>query len=68
MLIQQIGNVQAFQKRNTDASKGALADLKHQAVQNHNIFGALMEAAKVCSLGELTHALYEVGGQYRRSM
>ncbi len=65
---QQIGNVQAFQKRNADASKGALADLKHQAVQNHNIFEALMEAAKVCSLGELTHALYEVGGQYRRSM
>ena len=65
---QQIGNVKAFQERNADTTNKVLADLKHQAVQNHNIFEALMEAGKVCSLGELTHALYEVGGQYRRSM
>ena len=65
---QQISNVEAVRKRNEEASKTALADLQHQAVQNHNIFEALMEAGKVCSLGELTHALYEVGGQYRRSM
>ncbi len=65
---QQIANVAAVQQRNVDRSPAALDQLKHKAVQNHNIFEALMEAAKVCSLGQLTHALYEVGGQYRRSM
>jgi len=65
---QQISNVTAVQQRNADQSPAALDQLKHKAVQNHNIFEALMEAAKVCSLGQLTHALYEVGGQYRRSM
>jgi methylmalonyl-CoA mutase len=65
---QQIDNVEAFQQRNTAVSDQALSELKHTAVQNHNIFGALMDAAKVCSLGQLTHALYEVGGQYRRNM
>jgi methylmalonyl-CoA mutase len=38
------------------------------AVQNKNIFIELMEAAKVCSLGQITRALFEVGGQYRRNM
>ena len=46
----------------------ALAQLKQTAVQNGNIFEALMEAAKVCSLGQLSNALYAVGGQYRRNM
>ena len=65
---QQISNVRAFQKRNEDVTEAALEALKHTAVQNENIFEALMEAGKVCSLGEMTHALYEVGGQYRRNM
>lgn len=65
---QQINNVRAFQQRNADVSESALRDLKHTAVQNHNVFAALMEAAKVCSLGELSNALYHVGGQYRRNM
>lgn len=65
---QQIGNVRAFQQRNGSVSQEALTELKHTAVQNHNIFASLMDAAKVCSLGQLTHALYEVGGQYRRNM
>ncbi len=38
------------------------------AVENGNIFAELMEAVKVCSLGQITRALYEVGGQYRRNM
>ncbi|MFN5556613.1 MAG: methylmalonyl-CoA mutase, partial [Chryseotalea sp.] len=38
------------------------------AIQNKNIFAELMEACKVCSLGEITKALFEVGGQYRRNM
>ncbi|MCX6140888.1 MAG: methylmalonyl-CoA mutase family protein, partial [Candidatus Kapabacteria bacterium] len=65
---QQISNVRSVQTRNGDATANALVGLRHAAVQNKNIFGALMEAAKVCSLGQLTHALYEVGGQYRRNM
>lgn len=64
----QITNVKAFQRRNDADRDRVLADLKQTAVQNHNIFDALMSAAKTCSLGDLTHALYEVGGQYRRNM
>ncbi|MBB6325618.1 methylmalonyl-CoA mutase [Algoriphagus iocasae] len=45
-----------------------LKTLKLAAVKNENIFAELMEAAKYCSLGQITHALYEVGGQYRRNM
>lgn len=65
---QQISNVEAFRRRNDHVAPQALAELKSVAVRNGNIFDALMEAAKVCSLGQLTHALYDVGGQYRRSM
>jgi methylmalonyl-CoA mutase len=42
--------------------------VKRVSVANGNIFEALMEASKVCSLGQLSAALYQVGGQYRRSM
>ena len=42
--------------------------LKEVAVTNGNLFAELMETVKFCSLGEITHALYEVGGQYRRNM
>ena len=45
-----------------------LMSLKNAAVTNKNIFEQLMEASKYCSLGQITHALYEVGGQYRRNM
>ncbi|RPI69838.1 MAG: hypothetical protein EHM43_00360 [Ignavibacteriae bacterium] len=65
---QQIDNVRAFQQRNVADTPTALSELKHVSVQNHNIFASLMDAAKVCSIGQLTHALYEVGGQYRRNM
>jgi len=65
---QQIANLQAFWKRNEDRSAAALAALKAVAVANGNLFEALMETVKCCSLGQITHALYEVGGQYRRSM
>jgi methylmalonyl-CoA mutase len=52
------------------ASKTAstLENVQQAAVQNKNIFNELMEATKVCSLGEITKALFEVGGQYRRNM
>ena len=45
-----------------------LEDLQEVAIQNNNIFAALMEATKKCSLGQITRALFEVGGQYRRNM
>lgn len=65
---QQIQNLQAFWKRNEDKSASAIATLKQTARQNGNLFEALMETVKYCSLGQITHALYEVGGQYRRNM
>jgi methylmalonyl-CoA mutase len=65
---QQINNLRAFQKRNEKASTVKLEKLKNTAIRNGNLFAELMETVKFCSLGEITHALYEVGGQYRRNM
>ncbi|HEU0112319.1 MAG TPA: methylmalonyl-CoA mutase family protein, partial [Flavisolibacter sp.] len=65
---QQIQNLQAFWKRNEATSDTALKQLKEVAVSNGNLFAELMETVKHCSLGQITHALYEVGGQYRRNM
>jgi methylmalonyl-CoA mutase len=45
-----------------------LKDLQQKAINNQNIFEALMEVCKYCSLGQITNALFEVGGQYRRNM
>jgi methylmalonyl-CoA mutase len=45
-----------------------LKKIQLAAVRNENIFEELMEAGKMCSLGEITNALFEVGGQYRRNM
>jgi len=65
---QQIFNLQSFQQRNADRSAASLEQLKQVAIQNGNLFEALMETVKYCSLGQITHALYQVGGQYRRNM
>jgi methylmalonyl-CoA mutase len=64
----QIRNLQAFRERNADRSPGMLQRLKEVAVSNGNLFEELMETVKYCCLGEITNALYEVGGQYRRNM
>lgn len=64
----QIRNLHDFQERNTDKVEDALKKLKQTAVNNGNIFTELMETVKVASLGQITQALYEVGGQYRRNM
>ena len=64
----QISNVQAFQEHHASEAQQALNHLKQVAVSDGNIFDALMEAAKVCSLGQMSNALYQVGGQYRRNM
>src|SRR5579863_1431392 len=65
---QQIENLNAFRKRNKNISVEMLNKLKRAAINNSNLFEELMETVKYCSLGEITHALYEVGGQYRRNM
>lgn len=65
---QQIANLQAFHKRNANRSAEALKKLQQTAMENGNLFAELMETVKYCSLGQITHALYEVGGQYRRNM
>jgi methylmalonyl-CoA mutase len=65
---QQIRNLEAFHARNADRAPAALTRLKDVARTGGNLFGALLDAGKVCSLGQISQALYEVGGQYRRNM
>ncbi|MGE8721168.1 methylmalonyl-CoA mutase family protein [Leptospira terpstrae] len=65
---QQIGNLKAFQKRNEVKTGDAITKLKQVARAKENIFHELLETVKVASLGQISHALYEVGGQYRRNM
>lgn len=65
---QQIRNLRAFWKRNEEKSNDMLHRLKQTAIRNGNLFEELMETVKYCSLGQITHALYEVGGQYRRNV
>ena len=64
----QIAMLADLHKGNEDKVAAELAKLQHAAVQNENVFALLMEAAKYCSLGQITDALFEVGGQYRRNM
>lgn len=64
----QIRNLRSFQEHNKDQVEQALNRLKETAVSGGNIFAELMETVKVASLGQITRALYEVGGQYRRNM
>lgn len=64
----QINELNKFKKRNEESGAEALRKLKERASKNENIFQELMEATKYCSLGQMTHALYDVGGQYRRAM
>jgi len=53
---------------NEDRARTALKSIQEKAVHNENIFQELMEAGKYCSLGQITSALFEVGGEYRRNM
>ncbi|WP_417368377.1 methylmalonyl-CoA mutase family protein [Flavobacterium beibuense] len=64
----QINTLENLHKGNAQKVKEQLAIVQEAAIQNQNIFECLMEAAKVCSLGQITAALFEVGGQYRRNM
>ncbi len=65
---QQIHNLRAFHQRNKPNSAEMLRRLQQVAVTNGNLFEELMTTVKYCSLGEITNALYSVGGQYRRNM
>jgi methylmalonyl-CoA mutase len=65
---QQIQNLRDFQELNRDKTPAAIKRLQETAISGGNIFGELMETVKVASLGQISHALYEVGGKYRRNM
>lgn len=65
---QQISTLENLHKANAKASEEALQKVKQAAINNKNMFEQIMEATKVCSLGQITNALFEVGGQYRRNM
>jgi methylmalonyl-CoA mutase len=64
----QVNGVRNFQARHTQHSGEALGRLQKAAASGGNVFAELMESVKVCSLGQISHALYDVGGQYRRNM
>ncbi|MBT8219076.1 MAG: methylmalonyl-CoA mutase family protein [Bacteroidia bacterium] len=64
----QIENLQQLHQAMEEPAREILERLKKAAVDNENVFETLMETVKYCSLGQITNALFEVGGQYRRSM
>ena len=64
----QIAMLKELHKGSKGKAEKLLQKVQEAAVQNENIFDLLMEASKICSLGEITNALFEVGGQYRRNM
>jgi isobutyryl-CoA mutase len=64
----QLSRLQAFHERQAAASAEMLQHLQAAVLDNRNVFDLLMQAVRVCSLGQITRALFEVGGQYRRSM
>ncbi|MNY27346.1 hypothetical protein D3C86_1612520 [compost metagenome] len=64
----QIHTLENLHKAYGENMKEQLAIIQDAAINNQNIFAQLMEATKVCSLGEITASLFEVGGQYRRNM
>jgi methylmalonyl-CoA mutase len=64
----QLKRLRDFQRRNAAAAPAMLERLRAAVVNNENVFEVLVDAVRVCSLGQITHALFDVGGQYRRSM
>ncbi len=64
----QVAAVRAFQARNAPRTAAAVSALQAAAAGGGNVFAALMQSVKVCSLGQISRALYQVGGQYRRNM
>jgi isobutyryl-CoA mutase len=64
----QLRRLRDFQKRNEKAAPAMLERLRQAVIRDENVFEVLMDAVRVCSLGQITHALFDVGGQYRRNM
>ncbi|MGE3376528.1 MAG: methylmalonyl-CoA mutase family protein, partial [Vicinamibacteria bacterium] len=64
----QLKRLREFQKRHAKDAPAMLERLRQAVIRDENVFAVLMDAVRVCSLGQITHALFEVGGQYRRSM
>ena len=64
----QLNRLRAFQHQNQDKTEEALKKLQHVALTGGNIFTELMQTVRICSLGQITKALFDVGGQYRRNM
>ncbi|MFN0184687.1 MAG: methylmalonyl-CoA mutase family protein, partial [Aquabacterium sp.] len=64
----QLARLADFQARHAATAPAALQRLQQAVIANANVFEVLMDAVRCCSLGQITHALFEVGGQYRRSM
>jgi methylmalonyl-CoA mutase len=64
----QLKRLGDFHKRHAAQAPAMLQRLKQAVIDNRNVFDVLMDAVRVCSLGQITNALFEVGGQYRRSM
>ncbi|HEY2819083.1 MAG TPA: methylmalonyl-CoA mutase family protein, partial [Casimicrobiaceae bacterium] len=64
----QLKRLADFHAEHADEAPAALARLKQTVIDNDNVFAELMNTVRVCSLGQITQALFEVGGQYRRSM
>ena len=64
----QLDRLAAFHEKHREKAPAALARLQQKVLANENIFAELMETVKTCSLGQITRALYNVGGQYRRNM
>jgi len=64
----QISNLKNLHETFEEKAERLLSELQHTAIHNNNMFESLMEVTKYCSLGQITDALFEVGGQYRRNM
>jgi len=64
----QLKRLRAFQGENSSHANAMLERLREAVAKDENVFAVLMDAVRVCSLGQITHALFDVGGQYRRSM
>ena len=64
----QLKRLRQFQQSNKAAAPAMLERLRQAVIRDENVFAVLMDAVRVCSLGQITHALFEVGGQYRRNM
>jgi methylmalonyl-CoA mutase len=64
----QLQRLADFHARNASAAPAMLKRLQQAVIENQNVFNVLMDAVRVCSLGQITNALFEVGGQYRRNM